>query len=30
MFSNGASDAQKIPVHYVALDNFRMVDIAAE
>jgi hypothetical protein len=30
MFSNGASDAQKIPAHYVALDNFRMVDIAIE
>lgn len=28
MFSNGASGAQKIPAHYVALDNFRMVDIA--
>lgn len=30
MFSNGAADAQKIPAHYVALDNFRMVDIAIE
>jgi hypothetical protein len=30
MFSNGATNAQKIPVHYVALDNFRMVDIAIE
>ena len=30
MFSNGAPDAQKIPAHYVALDNFRMVDIAVE
>jgi hypothetical protein len=30
MFSNGAPNAQKIPVHYVALDNFRMVDIAVE
>jgi hypothetical protein len=30
MFSNGAAGAEKIPAHYVALDNFRMVDIAAE
>jgi len=25
-FSNGAPNAQKIPVHFVALDNFRMVN----
>ncbi len=25
-FSNGATNAQKIPVHFVALDNFRMVN----
>jgi hypothetical protein len=30
MFNNGAANAQKIPAHYVALDNFRMVDIAVE
>jgi hypothetical protein len=30
MFSNAAADAQKISAHYVALDNFRMVDIAIE
>jgi hypothetical protein len=30
MFSNGATGAEKIPAHYVALDNFRMVDIAIE
>jgi hypothetical protein len=30
MFSNGAAGAEKIPAHYVALDNFRMVDIAVE
>jgi hypothetical protein len=30
MFSNGAANATKIPTHYVALDNFRMVDIAFE
>ncbi len=30
MFSNAAADAKKIPAHYVALDNFRMVDIAIE
>lgn len=28
-FSNGATNAQKIPVHFVALDNFRMVNAKA-
>lgn len=30
MFNNGASNATKISAHYVALDNFRMVDAALE
>lgn len=29
-FSNGGDDAAKIPAHFVALDNFRIVDIAYE